>query len=128
MYLSHPVRRIREDPDPDETVGLVVELDDGDSDGGGDGDGESDGENGTPLADLRAIVDEAGGHVGRDLGFGSHHVVVPETAVDDLCESDAVVRIETDATITLDIDAEDEAPDDDDLTVDDLRDHVEGDR
>lgn len=99
MYLSHTVRRIREDPQPEESVGLVVELDDA---------GVADDED--PLADLREAVRDAGGRVGRDLGFGAHHVVVAQSAVGTLCTLERVVHIETDATISLDVEGGGEGP------------------
>jgi len=81
MYLSHPVRRVRDDPDPDAEIGLVVELDAADG------------------ATLRRVVADAGGEVLEALRFDAYHVVVPETAVDDLCALDGIARIETDMTL-----------------------------
>lgn len=111
MYLSHPVRRIRDDPHPDEEVGLVVELAEDATD--------------AALDDLRDAVADAGGCVDRDLGFDAHRVVVPEVAVADLCALDGVARIETDATISLDVDSVEGDGDEADHTVEDLRDHLE---
>lgn len=106
MYLSHAVRSIRRDPQPGEAVGLVVEVDptefgdDVADDGGAPG----------PLCETAEAAD---GEVVRDLGFDAWLVRVPETGVDALCEVDAVVRIETDATITLDPERPSEPEDDD---------------
>ncbi|GAB6880055.1 hypothetical protein JCM17823_23290 [Halorubrum gandharaense] len=112
MYLSHTVRRIREEPQPDETVGLVVELNEDAADGA--------------LDTLHETVEHAGGQVGRDLGFGAHHVAVPEPAVDELAVLDDVVRIETDATIALDVTAPEEESTENETTAEDLRDHLDG--
>lgn len=84
MYLSHPVRRMREDPLPDEDVTLVVEFED-------DADREA-------FAD---VVEDADGEIERDLRFADVAVRVPETAVADLCAVDGVERIETDNTLEL---------------------------
>ena len=81
-YLSHPVRRIRDDPD-DGSVALVVEL--------GGGDSET----------LAATVTELSGTVERELEFDCYLVDLPETAVDALCELDGLVRIETADTIAV---------------------------
>ena len=111
MYLSHTVRRIREDPQPDETIGLVVELDE-----------EADAD---ALDTLHETVETAGGQVGRDLGFGAHHVVVLEPAVDDLAAVDDVIRIETDATISFDVTAAEEESAEKETTAEDLRKHLD---
>lgn len=83
MYVSHPVRRIRDDPDADETVSLVV---------------EPAGEDVEPLE--RAVAD-LGGTVERRLQFGSLMVRVRESAVSHLCERDDITRIETANTLGL---------------------------
>ncbi|GAB3412924.1 hypothetical protein GCM10027435_06240 [Haloparvum alkalitolerans] len=105
MYLSHAVRSIRRDPQPDEEVGLVVEVDP-DAVGSDAAEGASTANASTDDAagpePLREAVAAVEGAVVRDLGFDAWLVSVPETGVDALCEVDAVVRIETDATITLD--------------------------
>ncbi|WP_058366171.1 hypothetical protein [Haloparvum sedimenti] len=103
MYLSHAVRSIRRDPKPDEEVGLVVEVDPNAVETGAAGDTatDSDGDAAAP-APLREAVAAADGAVVRDLGFDAWLVRVPETGIDALCEVDAAVRIETDATIRLD--------------------------
>lgn len=69
-----------------ESVALVVELDDGD-----------------PSA-LTETAEEAGGGVERELPFDCWLVTVPETAIDDLCALDGVVRIETAATLEHGVD------------------------
>lgn len=84
MYLSHPVRRMRDDPLPDESVTLVVELAD-----------ESARE---PFLDAVAAYD---GTVDRDLQFADLAVRVPESAVADLCEIEGIERIETGNTLDI---------------------------
>ncbi|WP_435144568.1 hypothetical protein [Halobaculum sp. P14] len=77
MYVSHPVRRMRDDPDPDADVTLVVELDALDE------------------ASFRAAVDDAGGDVDAELRFDSYRVTLPETGVADLCALDGLATVET---------------------------------
>lgn len=91
MYLSHPVRRMREDPS-DEAASLVVELD-GDADR------------------LRTVVADADGSVDRELGFDCWLVTVPQRGIDDLCELDGVARIETAATLDVGVDDDSTKPD-----------------
>jgi hypothetical protein len=86
MYVSHPVRRMRTDPDPDRDARLVVER---------AGDGDAGGEDGdTEAADLAAVVAGLGGRVAEEGRFTTT-VVVPETAVDDLCSTPGLARVET---------------------------------
>lgn len=82
-YLSHPVRRIREEPANGERVELVVELGD------------------IALDTLRTRIDELSGDVVRELQFDCYLIDVPETAVDVLCELDGLARIETAATLSV---------------------------
>ncbi|WP_224448942.1 hypothetical protein [Haloprofundus salilacus] len=84
MYLSHPVRRMRDDPIDGEETTLVVEL-------GDDADREA----------LEARVREADGTVERDLQFQAVLVTVPESAVASLCDLDGLTRIETGETLSL---------------------------
>lgn len=86
-YLSHPVRRIREDPVPGESVALVVELVDG-ADGGA----------------VRESVTDLGGRVTADLQFADLQVELPQTAVDEFCERPELARVETTNAIGLGID------------------------
>jgi hypothetical protein len=94
MYLSHPVRRVRFDPQPGRSIALVVEIDP-DSD---DVDADA----------LRRTVAELEGTFDRELGFDTYSIELPEEAVDDLCDTRGIVRIETAATI--------EAPPKDEVT------------
>jgi len=86
MYLSHPVRRMRDDPGEGE-VALVVELD-------------------SPATEaaLHETVDEAGGTVQAELEFDCWQLRVPEPAISALCVLDGVARIETTATLELGVD------------------------
>lgn len=88
MYLSHPVRRMRDDPGEGE-VSLVVELDDD-----------------APASRLRTVVADTGGTVERELGFDCWLVEVPETAIPALCDLGATVRIETAATLDIGVDGD----------------------
>jgi len=141
MYLSHPIRRIREDPDPDATVALVIELEGGDDTPTAD---DVDADEDTPTADdvaadgdtpnagdpptaVSATATAAGGRVVRDLGFDCHLVVVPEAAVERFCELDGIVRIETDATVSLSLDPPEEGDRMDARTTEaTLREHLDG--
>lgn len=86
MYLSHPVRRMRDDPGEGE-VTLVIELDSPDAED-----------------TLRGTVDDAGGAVEAELGFDCWQVRVPETALSALCDLDGMARVETTATLNLGVD------------------------
>ncbi|MGM0606690.1 MAG: hypothetical protein ACQETB_13600 [Halobacteriota archaeon] len=94
-YLSHPVRRLREDPIDGESVALVVELGALDSD---------------RFAEQVQALD---GAVERKLVFDAYLLELPQTALDSLCSLDGIVRIETAATIatTPDIDTSEEGDD-----------------
>lgn len=89
MYLSHPVRRMREDPFEGETARLVVELDDADR------------------SDLAAALDAVDGSLEDELQLGSLLVEMPETNVDEFCETDGLERVETADTLGLGIDGGD---------------------
>ena len=88
MYVSHPVRRVRDDPNADETVSLVVEPVGEDADA------------------IESAVAGHGGTVERRLQLGSLKVRVPEPAVSDLCERDDIARIETANTLGLGLNEE----------------------
>ncbi|MFC7128349.1 hypothetical protein [Haloferax chudinovii] len=82
MYLSHPVRRMRDDPLDDAVTELRVE----------------------PAADdaraaLETRVESLGGSIERELRFGGVVVSLAESAVSDLCELDGIERIETADTL-----------------------------
>lgn len=93
MYLSHPVRRMRDDPS-EEPVSLVVELD-------------ADAE----VEPLREVVADAGGRVDRDLGFDCWLVTVPEMGIEAVCALDGAVRVETAETLALGVDDDSTKPD-----------------
>ncbi|WP_202594668.1 hypothetical protein [Halolamina sediminis] len=86
MYLSHPVRRMRDDPG-EAPATLVVELDDG-----------------AEPAGLHDTLTDAGGGVVEELGFDCWLVRLPEAGVAELCSLSGVVRIETDATLERTVD------------------------
>ncbi|XVH32308.1 hypothetical protein ACNS7O_03750 [Haloferacaceae archaeon DSL9] len=83
MYLSHPVRRVRDDPIAGESIALVVELED------------------LSAGALATRIDELDGSVDRELPFDSWRVELPQPAVAALCETDGLARIETANTISL---------------------------
>ncbi len=84
MYLSHPVRRLRDEPREGESVTLVVraEHEDGIDDLA------------DRLADLGTVEDR--------LRFATVKATVPQTAVADVCDLDGIETIETANTLTLD--------------------------
>ena len=87
-YLSHPVRRMRQDPDSGESVTLVVTAADEDDDAA------------ATLADRLADV----GTVEDRLRFGAVKVTVPQAAVADVCDLDGIQSIETANTLAMDAD------------------------
>jgi hypothetical protein len=87
MYLSHPVRRIREDPTPEETVGLRLTAVDEEA------------------ADALADDVDALGVVEERLRFGGLRVTVPQERLDDLCALDGIESIETANTFSIDPDS-----------------------
>jgi len=84
MYLSHPVRRMRDDPQTGETVTLLVRAvaDDAVDD----------------LAERLADL----GTVENRLRFATVRVTVPQVAVADVCELSGVDSVETANTLELD--------------------------
>ena len=83
MYLSHPVRRMRDDPIAGETVTLVIEVSTDDS-----------------RDAVEQVVDDVGGSVERELQFADFAVRVPETAVERMCDLPGIERIETGETLS----------------------------
>ena len=84
MYLSHPVRRMRDDPDPESSVELVVTA-------AADAD----------RAALASALEGAGAEVLERLRFEGLRVACPETAVADICALDGIETVETAATRDL---------------------------
>ncbi|UVE50350.1 hypothetical protein KU306_00100 [Haloferax larsenii] len=78
MYLSHPVRRMRDDPFDDELAELRIEPTDDEA-----------------RTKLDERVSDLGGTVERELQFGGVVVSIPEPDVASLCELDGIERIET---------------------------------
>ena len=83
-YLTHPVRRLRDDPDPDEMVTLLVTADD--------------------EVDMDALATALGGlgTVEDRLRFGTVRVTVPQPAVEAVCDLGGVARVETVNALALD--------------------------
>ncbi|MEF8776587.1 MAG: hypothetical protein V5A43_08820 [Haloarculaceae archaeon] len=118
MYLSHPVRRIRDDPEHGATVELVVTAADADREpaqgaSGGteddtDGDvcdsnaddGDSDADEGD-LDALASALEGAGADVVERLRFRSVRIECPERAVPEMCSLDGIESIETGTTREL---------------------------
>ena len=90
MYLSHPVRRIRDDPVEGETVTLRITA--------------ADDEAADDLADRL----DAHGVVEKRLRFGGIRMTLPQSSVADVCALDGIESIETGNTFTTDA----ETPDD----------------
>lgn len=90
MYLSHPVRRIREDPAEDETITLRVTATDDDA-----------------VDDLVDRIDDVG-VVEERLRFAGLRVTVPQENLDDICTFEGIESIETGNTFSLDPDTHDD--------------------
>ncbi len=84
MYLSHPVRRIRDDPIDGEEVTLRVTA--------------VDAERADALAERLASV----GTVEERLRFGGIRVTVQQERVADVCALSGIEAVETDSTVTID--------------------------
>lgn len=87
MYVSRPVRAIRDDPAPGESVTLLLRLAD-DADPGA----------------VAAAVREVGGAVERELRFGDLAVTVDHEAVAEVCDLDGLEAVETDSVHEMDLD------------------------
>ena len=87
MYLSHPVRRVRDDPIEDAEVRLVVTPTD-----------EAD------VAALESALESIGEAVDC-LPYDALEVTVPETAVAEVCELPDIDSIETAGTVGIGGDA-----------------------
>ena len=98
MYVSRPVRAIRDDPTPGESATLLLRFGDADPDA------------------VRTAVDVCDGEVTADLAFETLRVEVPQTAVQSLCDLDGLAAVETDAP--LDVGAGDAGEDVDVLDAD----------
>lgn len=85
MYVSHPVRRIRDDPIAGETVELVVAVDAAEATVEGVGD----------------RIEAIGGEVLAELPFDSLRVSVAQEDVGDVCAVSGLERVETANTLSL---------------------------
>lgn len=86
MYLSHPIRRIRDDPDEDETITLRVTAVDDDA-----------------ADELVSRIDQMG-VVEERLRFAGLRVTLPQECLDDICTLDGIEAIETANTFALNLD------------------------
>lgn len=93
MYVSRPVRSIRDDPIPGESVRLLVSLSD------------DLGERSRAVeAAVRETATAHGGDVVDKLQFETLVVEVPHDAVTALCDLEGVAAIETDDTLSVTLD------------------------
>lgn len=90
MYLSHPVRRIREEPDESETITLRVTAEDDEA------------------ADALAEQIDDIGVVEERLRFAGLRVTLPQTSVDEVCALEGIESLETGNTFKLDPETLDE--------------------
>lgn len=90
MYLSHPVRRIREEPDESETITLRVTAEDDEA------------------ADALAEQIDDIGVVEERLRFAGLRVTLPQVNVDEVCALEGIESLETDNTFTTDIETPDQ--------------------
>lgn len=96
MYLSHPVRRMREEPIDGEEVTIIVRVG---ADGPDGGVGEVTDE---AIEQVAEEIEQAGAIVEDRLRFGTLRVRLTQERIDDLCSISDVASIETDNTIGLD--------------------------
>jgi hypothetical protein len=89
MHAPRPVRAIRDDPTPEESVTVLLRL------------GDADEENGADAPAVVAAVESLGGELDAELEFDTLRVVVPEAGVADLCDRDDLAAIETAATLEI---------------------------
>lgn len=95
MYLSHPIRRMREDPIEGEEVTVIARVEAQGPDGGvGKVTDEA-------IETTIEAIEAAGGTVEEKLQFGTLRVRVTQEQIDDLCSIDTLASIETDNTIGL---------------------------
>lgn len=85
-YVSHPVRRIRDDPVANDTVTLRVTA----------VDGAARDTLARTLAEIGTVEDR--------LRFAALTVTVPQPAVGTVCELEGVTAVETANTLTMDAD------------------------
>jgi len=88
MYLSHPVRRMRDDPREGESVTLIVSVDDSGR-----------------INKLEADIERIGGTVEKRMRFGALRVEISQEQVDDICSIEGIGSIETANTIGINGDA-----------------------
>lgn len=90
MYLSHPVRRMRDDPIDGESVVLIVTADSDDD---------------AAIEDLAERIEAVGGTVADRLQFGALRVETTEERVVRFCDLAGVESIETEHAIGIGGDA-----------------------
>lgn len=88
MYLSHPVRRMREDPIEAESVELIVTAED-----------EQE------RSELETEIKGVDGSVEERLQFGALRVEITQKRIDDLCDLDGIESIETEHAVGMGGDA-----------------------
>lgn len=94
-YLSHPVRRMREDSIESGAVTLVVRVETAGTDRSDHGVGDD------VVAGVETAIEEMGGSVTKRLEFGTLLVQVRQAQIEDLCSIPDVASIETDNTIGM---------------------------
>jgi DNA-directed RNA polymerase specialized sigma24 family protein len=90
-YLSHPVRRIRDDPDADETATLVVDVA-----------GAETADDPAVEAVADAVADLGGVEEQERLRLGSLRVTVPQKRVSAVCAVEGIAAVETAAVLSRD--------------------------
>ena len=88
MYLSHPVRRMRENPVEGEAVTLVVRAESPDR-----------------TETLEPAIGVVGGTVEAELPYGALRVAIPQERIGDLCTLEGIETIETADVVGLTGDA-----------------------
>jgi len=88
MYLSHPVRRMHDDPNEDAEVVLILQT-----------------EESANVASLSKAIGVVGGTVEEELPYGALRVAIAQERIADLCSLDGIDAIETDNVLAIGGDA-----------------------
>ncbi len=87
MYLSHPVRRMREDPIEGEAVVLIVTAEEGQRD------------------DLESAIEELDASVTDRLQFGALRVETEQQRIDAICDLSGIDSLKTEDAVGIGGDA-----------------------
>lgn len=89
-YVSHTVRSLRRDPIPDETIRLVLTVEEDTTEGAAED---------AAASSAVEAVESLGGELLRDLQFDRLLVEIDQTEIDAVCSLETVTSVETDAIL-----------------------------